>query len=381
MGKAREKAGKRGAAASGQSDKVKERNERARLRKDRQKNSLYSSSADDREFESQVEQIGCKIKFIEGDGNCLFRSLADQLDGRPQDHSSVRSKVMDHLEKNREVFEPYVEDDESFDDYLARMRRDAEWGGNQELVAASQLYRANVVVHQFKAPRFFIPCEKAVLTIHLSYHGEHHYNSVRAIGDEGNGRALPITLQTPTSSRGSSRVEGSPWPEEEAAVARSCPWATPPNITAALESTGGRGEDAIELLIAARNEPGLDGNCADDETERDDEKAGKMKPVEGGDADPGGEKAPHENGGSAESARGGAGSKGRAHGNGKPKKSEKPAKKVTRAADCPCGSGLKYKKCCRKRDAAVARGQIAPPEPETKSGDSPLVDDLGSLVI
>lgn len=51
------------------------------------------------------------------------------------------SKVMDHLESNREVFEPYVEDDESFDDYLGRMRGEGEWGGNQELVAASQLYK------------------------------------------------------------------------------------------------------------------------------------------------------------------------------------------------------------------------------------------------
>lgn len=48
---------------------------------------------------------------------------------------------MDHLENNRDVFEPYVEDDESFDDYLGRMRGEAEWGGNQELVAASQLYK------------------------------------------------------------------------------------------------------------------------------------------------------------------------------------------------------------------------------------------------
>ncbi|CAM9337729.1 unnamed protein product [Hapterophycus canaliculatus] len=372
MGKGREKGGKRGASATGQADKVKERNERARLRKDRQKSSLYSSSADDREFEAQqIEQIGCKIKFIEGDGNCLFRSLADQLEGRPQDHSSIRSKVMDHLERNREVFEPYVEDDESFDDYLERMRRDAEWGGNQELVAASQLYRANVVVHQFKAPRFFIPCDKATLTIHLSYHGEHHYNSVRAIGDDGSGRAMPITLQTPTSSRGSSRVEGSPWPEEEAAVARSCPWATPPNILAALESTGGRGEDAIELLIAARNEPGLGENYADDDgTERGDGAVGK--PYRNGDGNPAERRSPHENGAGGEVV---------GLANGKPKKSEKPAKKVTRAADCPCGSGLKYKKCCRKRDAAIARGQIAPPEPETKCGESSLVDDLGSLEI
>lgn len=67
--------------------------------------------------------------------------------------------------------------------------------------------QANVVVHQFKAPRFFIPLEKARLTIHLSYHGEHHYNSVRAIGDEGAGPARPITLQTPTS-RNAPRLGG-----------------------------------------------------------------------------------------------------------------------------------------------------------------------------
>lgn len=56
MGKARDKAGKRGAAGQqgNQGDKAKERSERARLRKDRQRNSVYSSSADDREFEAQV---------------------------------------------------------------------------------------------------------------------------------------------------------------------------------------------------------------------------------------------------------------------------------------------------------------------------------------
>lgn len=52
-----------------------------------------------------------------------------------------RQQVMDHLERNREVFEPYMEDDETFGDYLERMRGEAEWGGNQELVAASQLYK------------------------------------------------------------------------------------------------------------------------------------------------------------------------------------------------------------------------------------------------
>lgn len=56
-----------------------------------------------------------------------------------------RRQVMDHLERNREVFEPYMEDDETFGDYLERMRGEAEWGGNQELVAVSQLYKVHCV--------------------------------------------------------------------------------------------------------------------------------------------------------------------------------------------------------------------------------------------
>lgn len=53
------------------------------------------------------------------------------------------SQIMDHLESNRDMFEPYMEDDEPFGAYLRRMRGDAEWGGNQELVAASQLYKVH----------------------------------------------------------------------------------------------------------------------------------------------------------------------------------------------------------------------------------------------
>lgn len=74
---------------------------------------------------------------------------------------------MDHLERNREVFEPYVEDDESFDDYLERMRRDAEWGGNQELVAASQLYRVSLGWPTQPARQ---PCHGSLIVFDLRKH-------------------------------------------------------------------------------------------------------------------------------------------------------------------------------------------------------------------
>lgn len=63
-------------------------------------------------------------------------------------------QVMDHLESNRDAFEPYMEDDEYFDDYMERMRGEAEWGGHQELVAASQLYKVREMKTK-KADAFF----------------------------------------------------------------------------------------------------------------------------------------------------------------------------------------------------------------------------------
>lgn len=61
-------------------------------------------------------------------------------------------QIMDHLENNRDMFEPYMEDDEPFSAYLGRMRGDAEWGGNQELVAASQLYKVQHGKANLKQP-------------------------------------------------------------------------------------------------------------------------------------------------------------------------------------------------------------------------------------
>jgi hypothetical protein len=48
-----------------------------------------------------------------------------------------------------------VEDDEKFDGYMSRLRKDGEWGGHQELYAASRLLGCSIVVHQFNAPMYF----------------------------------------------------------------------------------------------------------------------------------------------------------------------------------------------------------------------------------
>ncbi len=44
----------------------------------------------------------------------------------------------DFMVENRDGFEPFIEDDEPFDKYMANMRKEAEWGGHLELQVACE---------------------------------------------------------------------------------------------------------------------------------------------------------------------------------------------------------------------------------------------------
>jgi hypothetical protein len=97
---------------------------------------------------------GLEIADMSPDGNCLFRSLSDQLFGDYGNaHVGVRSAVCDFMEKNKEDFQVFLvfedendedqdeEDARDFEHYLENMRQQGEWGGNLEVVAAARLYQ------------------------------------------------------------------------------------------------------------------------------------------------------------------------------------------------------------------------------------------------
>jgi hypothetical protein len=138
--------------------------------------------------------MGLRIEEVAGDGNCIFASIADQLWGIPDQHCDVRKDIVGYIEQKREIFEPFIEDDESFDDYIERMRSEAIWGGHQELVAARDVYEVSIFVHQLGAPRLEIHHDTSKREFHLSYHGDFHYNSVRVASDKGGAPPLPIRL-------------------------------------------------------------------------------------------------------------------------------------------------------------------------------------------
>ncbi|KAL6976049.1 OVARIAN TUMOR DOMAIN-containing deubiquitinating enzyme 11 [Sarracenia purpurea var. burkii] len=62
---------------------------------------------------------------IEGDGNCQFRALADQLLRHPDYHKHVRKEVVKQLKHFRKSYESYVP--MKYKSYLKKMKKSDTW--------------------------------------------------------------------------------------------------------------------------------------------------------------------------------------------------------------------------------------------------------------
>lgn len=148
---------------------------------------------DDKSFRLQVELDGKRtIREIVGDGNCLFRSLSDQLFGDygHMYHSVVREAICNYMGGQKEFFQQFLvldgnenssADATSYEHYIQQMRQDGEWGGNVELIAASKLVQRNILVFQ-PGGAFLVNAPEETATtgedLLVSYHDNGHYNSV-----------------------------------------------------------------------------------------------------------------------------------------------------------------------------------------------------------
>ncbi|XP_073265100.1 OVARIAN TUMOR DOMAIN-containing deubiquitinating enzyme 7 isoform X3 [Populus alba] len=149
------------------------------------------------QFRAQLDALGLKIIQVTADGNCFFRGLADQLEGNEEEHGKYRSMVVQYIMNTREMFEPFIEDDVPFDEYCQLMEKDGTWAGHMELQAASLVTHSNICVHRYMSPRWYIRNfdQHGACMVHLSYHDEEHYNSVRSKDDPCNGPAQPIIIK------------------------------------------------------------------------------------------------------------------------------------------------------------------------------------------
>ncbi|CAD98564.1 cysteine protease [Cryptosporidium parvum Iowa II] len=89
-----------------------------------------------------------RVKNIEGDGNCLFRSIGSQLYGESEHHEIIRSACMDYVDLNKESFSGFVHEYSSIEKYIQEKRKLGVWADNIEVQALSDLYRIPIYIFE-----------------------------------------------------------------------------------------------------------------------------------------------------------------------------------------------------------------------------------------
>mmetsp|Transcript_8068 Transcript_8068/g.10706 ORF Transcript_8068/g.10706 Transcript_8068/m.10706 type:complete len:624 (+) Transcript_8068:104-1975(+) len=151
---------------------------------------IQASTTEFGRYEAELNRHGLRLHAVEGDGNCLFRSVSHQVYGDDRHHVLVREKCMDYMMEEADYFEPYVEG--GMDEYLRYIeikRRNGIWGDDPEVQAMCELYdrpaeiwaydpnngaRKLRTFHETRADQQQRP------PMRLSYYGGGHYDSIQA---------------------------------------------------------------------------------------------------------------------------------------------------------------------------------------------------------
>ncbi|KAF5179026.1 Otu domain-containing protein [Thalictrum thalictroides] len=351
-------------------------------------NKRHGKSTDMGEFCSQLDILGLKIVQVTSDGNCFFRALADQLQGSEEEHQKYRNMVVQYILKQREDFEPFIEDGVPFDEYCKSMAEDGTWAGNMELQAASLVTRSNICIHRIMQPRWYIrnfPNHARI--IHLSYHNEEHYNSVRLKEDPCNGPAKPIVIKVDADlsksreAKGVSKSKGSvsecnTGSESIQMVMAGSGCKNVKKVEQVLQLVNGDVNEAIELLIAEKESIEYIGENDEDliHLVHGHYGNGMCEWLEGT-----GENACEHNGHDRNDIKS-------IHDD---KNSQHIDKNISRNKVCHCGSKKKYKACCGSTKGAsslefpinqrVAHGKGRTQRKQNRKGGSTKVAPSGRV--
>ena len=161
-----------------------DKRERNQYRKKKNKKNKKNDEIDEK-FKKHLESLGYFIREVEGDGNCLFRSVSEQMEGNENNYQEYRDKCVDYMKENKDEFAPFIEDDEPIDKYIDRMSENKEWGGNLEIYALSKILEANFYIYIHEHPMYAVKnFEKPKKNIMLTYHDGKHYNSLRKLEEK-----------------------------------------------------------------------------------------------------------------------------------------------------------------------------------------------------
>ena len=161
-------------------------------------NSRWTSS-NSAKIEEYMTSHGIIRVPIIGDGNCLFRAMADQLGYGESRHREIRDKVVETIRLDKEYFVNFIDEEEidGVEAYCEEMIKDGMyshgmygglmilgvWGDDIELEAFRRAYGRAIVIYDASTGTPYVkPYNddegKSLSTVHL-WKSECHYESVR----------------------------------------------------------------------------------------------------------------------------------------------------------------------------------------------------------
>ncbi|KAI9153215.1 hypothetical protein LWI28_007828 [Acer negundo] len=146
---------------------------------------VNDATLDHERLSERLATYGLAELQIEGDGNCQFRALADQLFRNPDYHKHVRKEIIKQLKHFKKLYEGYVP--MKYKTYVKQIKKSGEWGDHVTLQAAADRFGAKIcLVTSFRDTCFIeiMPKDKnPTRELWLSFWSEVHYNSIYASGD------------------------------------------------------------------------------------------------------------------------------------------------------------------------------------------------------
>ena len=141
------------------------------------------------QINAQVEDLGLHVKPMAADGNCLYRSIAEQLSlddpsmARATAYRVVRRRAANYMRQHKDEFCCFLEDDIDFDDFCSKVESSNEWGGQIELRAISMAFNRPVYVYSADSPVVIMGEDISSTPLRISFHKKYlslgnHYNSL-----------------------------------------------------------------------------------------------------------------------------------------------------------------------------------------------------------
>jgi len=118
-------------------------------------NTQQLQSNDARELQMIIENqtktsINIAIHHILGDGNCLFRAISLGITGQQDQHQMIRDFIVNYMMRssvryNLERLYTSARRAKTYDEHLLAMQQVGEWGTDQEIVAAAEMFKCSII--------------------------------------------------------------------------------------------------------------------------------------------------------------------------------------------------------------------------------------------